>query len=163
MVIKLKQESEIKTVVDAAVASHGTTEDALIPILTEVNNKLGFLPEQAMAEISRSLRLPQSHLYSTASFYRMLSTKPRGKHIIKFCESAPCHIMGGRKLWQALQKELGLTSGETSADGQWTVLATSCPGICGVGPVLMIDDEVYGNVTPKKLPEILAQYQQGGK
>jgi len=163
MVIKLRQESEIKTVVEAAVASHGITEEALIPILTEVNNKLGFLPEQAMAEISRSLRLPQSHLYSTASFYRMLSTKPRGKHVIKFCESAPCHVMGGRKLWEALHKELGLNPGETSADGQWTVLTTSCPGICGVGPVLMVDDEVYGNVTPERLSEILAQYQEGGK
>jgi NADH:ubiquinone oxidoreductase subunit E len=67
--------------------------------------------------------------------------------------------MGGRQVWHALQEELGLEPGETSADGQWTLLAVSCPGICGVGPVLMIDDEVYGNITPGRLCEILAQYR----
>jgi NADH:ubiquinone oxidoreductase subunit E len=162
MVINLKNETEVSAVVQTAIKQHGATHEALIPILTEVNNKLGFLPEHAMTEIGRSLRLPNSQIVSTASFYRMLSTKPRGKHVIKFCESAPCHIMGGRKLWQALKKELGLEAGETSADGQWTLLTTSCPGICGVGPVLMINDDVYGNVVPDKIPEILAQYK-GGK
>jgi NADH:ubiquinone oxidoreductase subunit E len=66
--------------------------------------------------------------------------------------------MGGRKVWEALQEELGLESGETSADGKWTLLTASCPGICGVGPVMVIDDDVYGNVGPERIPEILAQY-----
>ena len=71
--------------------------------------------------------------------------------------------MGGRLVWKALQDALGLEPGETSADGQWTLLTTSCPGVCGVGPVLIIDDEVHGNVTPEKIPELLAQYQEGGQ
>jgi NADH:ubiquinone oxidoreductase subunit E len=67
--------------------------------------------------------------------------------------------MGGRQVWRALCEELSLEPGETSADGQWTLLAVSCPGICGVGPVLMIDNDVYGNITPERLREIIAQYR----
>lgn len=159
MTIKLKNGLDVSAIVQAAIARHGATPEALIPILSEVNEKLGYLPVEAMTAISRSLRLPSSRLMLVASFYRMLSTKPRGKHVIQFCESAPCHVVGGRRIWLALQEELGLESGETSADGQWTLLAVSCPGICGVGPVLMIDDDVYGNMTPERLREILAQYR----
>lgn len=162
MAININNEADVSQVVQTALNRYGTSPDALIPVLTEVNNALGYLPENAMTRISQALRLPTSQLLSTASFYRMLSTQPRGKHVIKFCDSAPCHVMGGRQVWQALKKELGLEPGQTSTDGQWTVLTASCPGICGVGPVLMIDNDVYGNVRPEKIPEILTHYK-GGK
>lgn len=155
-----KNRSNIPSIVQAAVAQHGATAESLIPILTEVNQKLGYLPVDAMTEISRLLRLPSSQLMAVTSFYRMLSTKPRGRHVVQFCESAPCHVMGGRRVWLSLQEELGLESGETSPDGEWTLLTTSCPGLCGVGPVLMVDDDLYGNVTPERVPEILAQYRE---
>jgi NADH:ubiquinone oxidoreductase subunit E len=159
MTIKLKNGLDVSAVVQAAIARHGATQEALIPVLSEVNEKLGYLPVEAMTAIGQSLRLPGSQLMAVASFYRMLSTKPRGKHVIQFCESAPCHVMGGRQVWRALCEELSLEPGETSADGQWTLLAVSCPGICGVGPVLMIDNDVYGNITPERLREIIAQYR----
>jgi len=131
----------------------------LIPVLSEVNATLGYLSTDAMAEVSRLLRVPGSRVLSVASFYRMLSTQQLGRHVIRFCESAPCHVMGGRELWQALQEALQLGPGETSADGKWTLLTTSCLGVCGVGPVMVIDDDVYGNVTPGQLPEILGRYE----
>ncbi len=159
MTIQVKNGSDVSAVVQAAIAQHGITSESLIPILSEVNEKLGYLPVDALTEISRSLRLPASQLLSVASFYRMLSTKPRGRHVIQFCESAPCHVMGGRLVRRVLQEELGLEPGQTSADGQWTLLTVSCPGVCGVGPVMMIDDEVYGNLTATRIPEILARYQ----
>jgi NADH:ubiquinone oxidoreductase subunit E len=93
-----------------------------------------------------------------ASFYHMLSTKPRGRHVIQFCESAPCHVAGGRQVWQTLQDELGLEPGQTSADGKWTLVTASCLGICGVGPVLIVDEDIYGNVGPERVPEILGRY-----
>jgi NADH:ubiquinone oxidoreductase subunit E len=159
MSVTLSETRNVSSVVAEAIAHHGNTADALIPVLSEVNDKLGYLPVDALTEISRSLRVPSSQLMSTASFYRLLSTKPRGEHVIRFCESAPCHVMGGRQVWQALQEALGLAAGETSDDGKWTLLTASCPGICGVGPVIMIDDDVYGNVTPDRVPEILALYE----
>ena len=144
--------------VTAAINRYGARQDELIPILTDVNRAIGYLPAEALDEISCQLHLPKSQLFSVASFYRMLSTKPRGKHVIQFCESAPCHVVGGREVWKALQGELHLFDGETSADGNWTLVTTSCLGICGVGPVMMIDNDIYGNVDPKLIPAILARY-----
>lgn len=150
---------DVTSVVQAAVVRHGRSPEALIPVLSEVNATLGYLSTDAMAEVSRLLRVPGSQVLSVASFYRMLSTQQLGRHVIRFCESAPCHVVGGRELWRALQETLQLGPGETSADGKWTLLTTSCLGICGVGPVMVIDDDVYGNVTPGQLPEILGRYE----
>ena len=158
MATDIRTDQDTLSVVQTAVTRHGATQEALVPILTEVNHELGYLPAAALTEVSRLLRVPKSQLFSVASFYHMLSTKPRGRHIIQFCESAPCHVVGGREVWQSLQDELKLTSGETSADGRWTLLTTSCLGICGVGPVIMVDDDIYGNVVPKQVPDILARY-----
>jgi NADH-quinone oxidoreductase subunit E len=144
--------------VNTAVDRYGATKEELIPILNEVNRSIGYLPSEALDEISRLLKVPKSQLFSVATFYHMLSTKKRGKHVIQFCESAPCHVVGGRDVWKALQDELNLKEGETSADGKWTLITTSCLGVCGVGPVIIIDDDIFGNVTPKQVPDILARF-----
>lgn len=158
MAIELKDSATIQKAVNEAIQHYGATQDELIPILNEVNREIGFLPGEALDEISKQLKLPKSQLFSVASFYRMLSTKPRGRHVIQFCENAPCHIAGGRQVWQALVDELHLDAEETSTDGKWSLITTSCLGICGVGPVMIIDDDIYGNVEPKSIPEILARY-----
>ncbi|GAB4532788.1 MAG: NADH-quinone oxidoreductase subunit NuoE [Anaerolineae bacterium] len=158
MPIGIKDTSKARSVVQAAVVRHGTSAEALIPILSQINQELGYLPREALAELGKSLKMPDSQVLSVASFYEMLSTKPRGRHVIQFCESAPCHVVGGRQVWQMLQDELGLEPGETSQDGKWTLLTSSCLGICGVGPVLIVDEDIYGNVTPERVPEILARY-----
>jgi NADH:ubiquinone oxidoreductase subunit E len=89
----------------------------------------------------------------------MLSTQPRGRHVIKFCENAPCHIVGGKAIWDALRETLELENGETTSDNKWTLLTTSCIGLCSVGPVLLVDDDMYGNVTVEQIPEILGHYE----
>jgi NADH:ubiquinone oxidoreductase subunit E len=78
--------------------------------------------------------------------------------VIVFCESAPCHVVGGRKLRQALQEALQIKVGETTPDGKWSLVSTSCLGVCSVGPVMLVDDDMYGNLTPEQIPEILAKY-----
>lgn len=150
---------KVRQVVGQIAGQHGCSRDELIPILSDVNRELGYLPAVALEEISTQLKVPRSQLFSVASFYRMLSTKPRGRHVIQFCESAPCHVVGGREVWSTLQDQLKLKSGETSSDGRWTLETTSCLGICAVGPVIMVDDDVYGNVTPDQVAEILARYK----
>lgn len=158
MAVGIKDTSNARSVVQAAIIRHGASAEALIPILSEVNEELGYLPREAMAELGKSLKMPDSQVLSVASFYEMLSTKPRGRHVIQFCESAPCHVVGGREVWQTLQDELALETGQTSKDGKWTLLTSSCLGICAVGPVLIVDEDIYGNVTPERIPEILARY-----
>jgi NADH-quinone oxidoreductase subunit E len=158
MTIEQKEDSVILATVTEVVNRYGAKQDELIPILTDVNRAIGYLPSEALDEISRQLRVPKSQLFSVASFYRMLSTKPRGRHVIQFCENAPCHVAGGKEVWQALVDELRLSDEETSPDGKWSLVTTSCLGICGVGPVMVIDDDVIGNVDPKQIPSILARY-----
>lgn len=151
--------SEITSSVDDAISEHGSDSEELISVLLSVNERLGYLPNQAMAEISSLMKIPISRVYSVASFYKLLTTEPRGRHVLQFCESAPCHVMGGRQLYHALVETLGLKPGETSTDGKWTFITTSCLGTCGVGPVLIIDDELMGNITPGTLVDLLAKYE----
>jgi NADH-quinone oxidoreductase subunit E len=141
-----------------AVERHGAAREELIPILSDINREVGYLPAEALEEVSRLTRMPKSHLFSVATFYRMLSTEKLGRHIIQFCESAPCHVVGGREVWQALQDALNLQPGETSEDGKWSLVTVSCLGVCGVGPVIVIDDDIHGNVTAAQVSEILARY-----
>lgn len=154
-----------KAVIEAvreAVDLHGAKREELIPILSDVNRQLGYIPPEAFEELSRLMRVPKSQIFSVATFYQMLSTRPVGKHVIRFCESAPCHVVGGREVWQALQDQLGLEEGQTSSDNQWTLQTVSCLGICGVGPVMMVDEDVYGNIKPEQVPDILARYEERG-
>ncbi len=150
---------DVNKVVNAAVTEYHGKPEELIPILLKVNQELGFIPAEALELISERIHIPESRVYSVASFYRMLSTKPTGRHVIKFCESAPCHVAGGREVWNALLKELMIQPGETSPDGKWTLKTTSCLGVCAVGPVMMVDDDIYGNLTPGQIPDILEKYE----
>jgi NADH:ubiquinone oxidoreductase subunit E len=145
--------------VRSAVEHHGAAREELIPILSEVNRTVGYLPSESLEEISRLIQVPESQVFSVATFYRMLSTEKMGRHVIQFCESAPCHVVGGRQVWEALQDELDLEPGQTSEDGKWTLVTVSCLGVCGVGPVVVVDDDIYGNVTPAQVSEILAHYE----
>lgn len=159
MTVQTRNGKTVHEAVQAAIGHYGTNRDELIPILNHINRSIGYLPNEALEEVSRLLRVPKSKLFSVTTFYRMLSTKPRGKYVIQFCESAPCHVVGGREVWQRLQDELHLGAGETSEDGMWSLITVSCLGICGVGPVIVINDDIYGNVTPDQIPDILARYQ----
>ncbi|MGV8027187.1 MAG: NADH-quinone oxidoreductase subunit NuoE [Anaerolineaceae bacterium] len=145
--------------VQSALEYYENKEEELIPILSKINRDLGFLPQEALEQISEGLKVPKSKVKSVASFYHMLSTKPLGRHVIKFCENAPCHVAGGAEIWSALKEATSLQSGETSPDGKWSLFTTSCLGLCAVGPVMVIDGDVYGNLTVDKIPGILGRYE----
>ena len=159
-------ERDISAIVQAAIEKHGAKRDALIPILSEINRALGYIPSEAIQEVRQQLQgqeeqvfVSEGQLFGLASFYNMLSTKPRGRHVIKFCESAPCHVVGGKAVWDSLCETLDLKNGETTADNKWTLVTTSCLGLCSVGPVVLIDDDLYGNVSPDQIDDILERYE----
>lgn len=159
MTMKTKDSKDVVKVVNDAINEFETKKNELIPILMKVSQELGYISTEALELVSSSLHIPQSQVYSVASFYRLINTKPTGRHVIKFCESAPCHVVGGREVWEAIQKNLNLKPGETSADGKWTLTTTSCLGVCAVGPVMMVDQDIYGNITPDQLSTILEKYE----
>jgi NADH:ubiquinone oxidoreductase subunit E len=159
-------ERDVSVIVKEAMEKHGATRDALIPILSEINRALGYIPAEAFQEVREQLQtsaepvnVSKGQLFGLASFYDMLSTKPRGRHVIKFCENAPCHVVGGKAVWDMLREMLHLANGETSPDKKWTLVTTSCLGLCSVGPVVLIDDDLYGNVDPNQIDDILARYE----
>jgi len=159
MTTKTKKDQGFIDIANKAVDMYHSKKEDLIPILMQVNQEIGFVPKEAMEQISLRIHVPQSQLYSVATFYHMLFTKQTGRHVIKFCESAPCHVVGGREVLDALKNELELEPGETSSNGKWTLTTTSCLGVCGVGPVIMVDEDIYGNITPNQIPDILAKYE----
>lgn len=159
-------DTDLAGAVKTAIENHGASRESIIPILADLNRKFGYIPAEAYHEVRRQFQLAEagifvseSQLFSVASFYHMLSTKPLGRHVVRFCESAPCHVVGGRELIQAVIDELKLQPGETSEDNRWSLVTTSCLGVCGVGPVLLIDEDIFGNVTPADLPAIFSRYQ----
>jgi len=159
MAIKTLSDEETIQIMKEIVQEKGTSRSELIPILKRVMDKCGYISSPAIVELASLMNLPSNEITSVATFYRMLSTQERGRHVIQFCESAPCHVVGGRQVWQALKAELKLEPGETSADKKWTLLTTSCLGVCGIGPVIMIDTDIYGNVKPEQVKNILSRYE----
>lgn len=135
-------------------------EGGIIPALHELQALCGnYLPEEAVAQLAEGLRVPVNQVYGVATFYTMYSVKPRGQHIIRVCDSPPCHLLHSKRIIQILEDELGIKVGETTGDGKFTLELTSCLGVCAVAPAMMIDEEVYGNLTRDKIPEILQKYR----
>ncbi len=158
-------ERDVSVIVHEAIQEHGAKRDALISILSEIHRALGYIPAEAFEEVRKQLLIDgeqvyvsAGQLYGLASFYAMLSTKPRGRHVIKFCENAPCHVVGAKAVWDMLCETLDLRNGETSTDKKWTLTTTSCLGFCSMGPVILVDDDLYGNVSPDQIDEIVGRY-----
>ena len=123
----------------------------LIPILHQVQDFYRYLPEEVLTFIATSLALPSSHVFGVATFYTHFALVPKGKHSCKLCDGTACHVRGAQPILEALHKELKLSDEkQTTDDMLFTVEAVSCVGACGLAPVLVIDDKVYGNVTPEE-------------
>ncbi len=123
--------------------------------LTDINNRTGYIPRAEVEKLAKELHLPAAKVFGAATFYSMFSTRPRGVHVVRYCQDAPCHVAGGKAVLDAIRTTLGVEPGHTSPDGRWSFEMTSCIGVCGVGPVIMVDDDIYGNVTPERVGEIL--------
>ncbi len=109
------------------------------------------------------MNLPYSYVHGVATFYSMFSLKPRGKYIIRVCESPTCHLMGSSDVIIELAKTLGVGIGETTKDGLFTLELTSCIGVCGVAPAMMINEEVFGNLTPERVQQIIEEKRRESK
>lgn len=144
------------------INKYGNKRENLLQILHDIQNQSlqNYISEENIKTLSEKMKIPVSDIKGTASFYTMYSFVPRGKYIIRVCESPPCHILGAQTIFDAVEKKLGIKEGEITKDGLFTLEATSCLGICGVAPAMMINDEAYGNLNKKKINEILEQIQE---
>ncbi len=145
--------------VEEIITRYREEKTPLLCILEEVQEKWGYLPRDVLGYIAKRLEIPSSTVYGVATFYAFLETKPVGKYVIRVCKSTPCHVRGATNVLEALKKELGIREGETTRDGKFTLEVTSCLGVCGVAPAMMINDVTYGNLTEDRIREVLALYR----
>jgi NADH:ubiquinone oxidoreductase subunit E len=143
------------------IHKYGNKRENLLQILHDIQNQSlqNYISEENIKTLSEKMKIPISDIKGTASFYTMYSFVPRGKYIIRVCESPPCYLLGAQTIFEAIETKLGIKEGETTKDGLFTLEGTSCLGICGVAPA-MINDEAYGNLNEKKINEILEQIQE---
>lgn len=136
------------------------TKDELIPILEAVQEEFGYLPREAMLKISRRLRIPESNIYGVATFYALFRLKPSGKNIIRVCRGTACHVRGGARILQEFENRLGIKAGETTPDLEYSLETISCFGSCALAPVVVVNRQVYGRMTPAKVAEVLGAKKQ---
>jgi NADH:ubiquinone oxidoreductase subunit F (NADH-binding)/NADH:ubiquinone oxidoreductase subunit E len=152
---------EVINQVDAIIARHKDQAGALMPVLQEVQEAVGYLPPAVQERIAAGLNIQGSEVFGVMSFYSMYTWKPKGKYVIRMCESPPCHVTGAENMLHALQKELGIGLGETTRDGLFTLEFTACLGVCEVAPAMQINEVVIGNLTAAKIKQTLADYRAG--
>jgi NADH-quinone oxidoreductase subunit E len=130
----------------------------LIPALQAVQEKFGYLPEVAMEEIGRVAGISQNVVYGVASFYSQFRFTKPGEHMIKICLGTACHVQGAASLVESLERELHIETGKTTPDGKFSLEEVRCFGSCALAPVIVVDSQVYGNVTTTKTKEILDEF-----
>ncbi|MBI4268104.1 MAG: NADH-quinone oxidoreductase subunit NuoE [Chloroflexi bacterium] len=139
-------------------AFEGNTKGATIPILQKVQEKYGYLPEEAISEIANFLGLTKNEIYGVASFYAQFRFEKQGEHAVRVCQGTACHVRGGRRILETMEEELNIHPGETTNDYKFSLERVACFGSCALAPVMVVDKTVYGRMTTAKARQILGEY-----
>ena len=156
----IAQERKLKDV----IAKHKDMPGALLPVLQEAQGIYGYLPIEVQQMVADGLEISLSEVYGVATFYSQFSLTPKGEHRISVCLGTACYVKGADKILAAIEEKLGIKSGECTPDGLFSIDSCRCVGACGLAPVMMVDDEVYGKMTVDQVDKILDKYiKKGGK
>ncbi len=141
--------------VDKVLASYTREKANLIPILQQVQAVLGYLPEEALKRIAWYVGTPEGNVFGIATFYAQFNLIPRGRNIIRVCRGTGCYVKGAPRIIEELEKLLRIKEGETTPDNEYTLETVACFGSCALAPVMVVNDKVYGRLTPEKAKEIV--------
>ena len=144
---------------DQILAHYKKEKGALIPVLQEAQGIYGYLPEHVIKHISRELRIPTAKVYGVVTFYAQFRLSPMGRNVISVCLGTACHVRGGAKVLEAIEKTAKIKDGQTSEDGRYTLEIVNCIGACGLAPVISINGNVHGRLNADQIPGILAEYK----
>ncbi|MDY6914223.1 MAG: NADH-quinone oxidoreductase subunit NuoE [Planctomycetota bacterium] len=131
----------------------------LIGILQQVQQQFGYLPAEAIRQVSRRTKVPLSRVYGVVSFYAQFYTEPRGRHTIRCCRGTACHVKGADRIVDTIRQLLGIDEGQTTPDKLFYLEAVACLGTCFLAPVMMIDNQYFGNLTPQRVQSVLDSYR----
>jgi len=143
---------------DSVFEKHRGEEGALIPVLQEAQEVYGYLSEELLAAIGKRLQIPLSRIFGVVTFYAQFYTTPRGRYTVRVCRGTACHVRGGKYVLKAVQQALGIGEGETTPDFKFTFETVACLGACALSPVLLVNKNYYGKLTPAKVEQVLKQY-----
>ena len=132
----------------------------LIGVLQETQGRFGYLPREALRELSRRCRIPLARIYGVVSFYAQFYTEPHGKHTVLCCRGTACHVKGAMRVLDAVAEQLGVKEGQSTPDMMFYVETVACLGTCFLAPVMMIDTQYYGMLTPKKVAKVLKSHRE---
>ena len=144
--------------IEKILDSHQRDKGMLVAILQDIQAEHNYLPREALEEVSRGLGVPLSQVYSVATFFKALSLEPRGRHLINVCLGTACHVRGAVKVLEAMERELAISSGETTKDLKFTLETVNCVGACALGPVVIVDGEYHGQMKAEQAKDILSDY-----
>ncbi|MDN5331836.1 MAG: NADP-reducing hydrogenase subunit HndA [Tepidanaerobacteraceae bacterium] len=162
MKLAAKKDSELAEKlmeVEKMLEKYKGQKGALLQVLQEAQKIVGYLPIEVQKRVAEALNVTLSEVYSTVTFYSFFNLKPRGKYQIRICLGTACYVKGADKVLSRLEQELGIKVGDTTDDLKFSLDACRCVGACGLAPVVIINDDVYGRMTPDKVPEILKNYE----
>ena len=146
------------TKLDSIIEKFKGKPGGLIPVLEEAQVALEFIPLSVQKRIAAGLNLPLGRVYGVVTFYSFFTMTPRGKHTVRVCLGTACYVRGGKALTETLEKQFGIKQGETTADRMFTLESVRCLGACGLGPVVVVDEDVHGRLKPGKVKEVLSKY-----
>ncbi|MBF0536940.1 MAG: NADH-quinone oxidoreductase subunit NuoE [Nitrospirae bacterium] len=149
------------SVVKDIISDKEKRKGVLIPTLHRIQSEQGYLPSEALGELSKILGLPLAEIYSVASFYRQFHFTPRGKNIVRVCTGTACHVRGASKALKVLEDTFGVKAGSTTEDLKMTLETVGCVGCCGLAPVITVNEEVVGAVNAKKLQNLITELDEG--
>ncbi|NIM90995.1 MAG: NAD(P)H-dependent oxidoreductase subunit E [Candidatus Aminicenantes bacterium] len=144
--------------VDKILKAYGMKETHLVSILLDIQTEANFLPREILSYVAKKLGIPLSQVCRFATFYKAFSLKPRGRHVIKTCLGTACHVRGAVKVLQTIERELGIRDGDTTRDFKFTLETVNCLGACALGPLVVIDNDYYGQMNTTKVPKMLKDY-----
>lgn len=147
--------------VDGILTKYGYKESQIIAILQEIQVIHSYLPEEVLKYVAEELDIPLSRVYSLVTFYKTFSLEPRGKHLISVCLGTTCHVRGGRKILEKIERDLGIKAGETTPDLKFTLETVNCVGCCAIGPIVIIDENYFGEMNLEKVDLVLRRYREG--
>lgn len=141
--------------VERILAGYGRSREVLIPVLQDVQDHLSFLSPEAIERIADHLGLSENDVYGVATFYAQFRFHPPGRHHVKVCQGTACHVRGSGLILEAVTRRLGITDGETTEDGEFSLERVACFGSCALAPVVVVDDKVYGRMTTKRTEKLI--------
>lgn len=155
-----KCEETQRTQIEEILANYKGEKAELIPVLQQVQQAFGYLPEEALRQVAKFVDVPECTVFGTATFYAQFKLVPTGRNVIRVCRGTACHVRGGPRILKEVEKKLGIKTGESTPDLEYALETVACIGACALAPNMVVNDRIHGNMNPKKIAPILERHEE---